>query len=133
MFIIPFIHNKPKHASQHIHQYYILTIGGTELWSDPDIINIEADILLPSGIHIHGSPFTLNGAIFCEVDTSKTIMSDFYKWDEISIEDRSTFCWRTFYTFDSKDWLPTPKHASIGPYLYQDVFDMILSQSKPCM
>ena len=51
-------------------------------------------------------------AYLCIIDTNKTTMSDFYKWNEINIKntkDNNIFCWRTFYLFGNETnetWLP---------------------------
>ena len=65
----------------------------------------------------------------CDKNAYVTNISDFYKWDEIKLEDKDIFCWRTFYTFGEKDnycnWLPVPTNQYIGKYNYKDLIDMI--------
>ena len=112
-----------------INIFNILTIGGVALWEEDkcDVINIltENDIVLCK------KPYHSKGTYFCKVDTLKTNMNDFYKWEEIS--DEETFCWRTFYVFGEKDkymsWLPIP-NEKIGKYNIQELFDAMYKVCK---
>jgi len=125
MFIIPFIHKKIQ-KQMPIHQYHILTVGGISLWSEACAgHHIEKEYLIPNGIYLVQQPCIKDNIAFCEVDVHKTNMKDFYTWNEI--EDKDMFCWRTFYTFGSKEsnWLPISKEKYLGPYPCQELFDMI--------
>ena len=127
MFIIPFIHKKIQQQMP-IHQYHILTVGGTTLWAEESLIRtIEADHLHPNGIYLVSKAVLKGDIAYCQVDMHKTNMTDFYTWNELPIEDKETFCWRTFYTFGSKEssWLPISNEKCLGPYPCQDLFDMI--------
>lgn len=129
MFIIPFIHKKIQQQQMPIHQYQFLTVGGTALWMEENTTmnttTIETEYLLPSGIHAK-TCIVKDEMVFCEVDTEKTNMADFYTWKEISIDDRETFCWRTFYTFGSNA-LPVSKEIHLGPYSCQEICDVLQS------
>ena len=113
----------------HITIFQLLTIGGTALWSESDDLRIIEDILEPNGIILKEAPFLYNGIQFCPVDTEKTTMNDFYKWEEISKEDQETFCWRTFYVLGQeghyRSWLPIPKQEKLGPYSFCELFDQL--------
>ena len=129
MFIIPFIHKQSVLDKITISIFQILTVGGKELWTEDNSFNLENDILVPNGIFLEKSPIQNDNTFLCKVDVTKTNISDFYKWDEIKLEDKDIFCWRTFYTFGEKDnycnWLPVPTNQYIGKYNYKDLIDMI--------
>ena len=64
----------------------------------------------------------------CSINTEKTVLTDFFTWNEIS--DQDTFCWRTLYTFGEKqNWLPHPNEC-IGDYSYQDICELISKDQK---
>ena len=62
----------------------------------------------------------------CEVDTDKTIISDFYEWNNIN--DPSLFCWRTFYVFPS--WLPTSNEIQLKEcvWTYREILESIIKE-----
>jgi hypothetical protein len=131
MFIIPFIYKTSILHALTIHQFKLLTIGGKMLWEEEDSFDIQ-EILVPNGLYVESPPILRNGIYFCKVNTTKTNLTDFYEWDEISIDNQETFCWRTFYHFsDRKDatayhnWLPIPSTETMGPYSCEYLFDMI--------
>ena len=129
MFIIPFIHKTKQINSMTIHCIQVLTIGGTTLWKENALFQLEADILHPNGIYLNRTPFQWKDAYFCSVDTNKTVMDDFYEWSEIP-KQSDMFCWRTFYTFGDKSacdsWLPIP--SQLEPYSCHDLFTYICDQ-----
>ncbi len=120
MFIIPFIHKHVLLNNITISIFQVLTIGGTQLWSEDDSLCVN-DILTSNGIYT--TDIKIDVAYLCKVDVNKTNMSDFYKWEEI--QDNETFCWRTFYAFGQKDdysnWLPIPDNEYIGQYTYREL------------
>ena len=105
----------------------ILTIGGHTLWQEDDHHNVEVDILQPNGIYLEIPPTQLNHHLyFCKVDPHKTNLSDFYKWEEISADDTTTFCWRSLYIFgETAEWLPIPDTEQINGLPILQLFDMI--------
>lgn len=116
-----------------VHRYKVLTIGGTNLWTEDDELDIIHDVLEPNGIILRSPPRIIGGNIaLCEVDTDKTELNDYYKWDEIELNDKETFCWRTFYTMGTTmdggkhDWLSIPCNETIGPYTCKELCDLIL-------
>ena len=65
------------------------------------------------------------------MDTEKTHISDFYKWEELSIDDNETFCWKTYYYFTSSNnvsWLEAPDNEKIGKYSIKDLIKTILQK-----
>jgi hypothetical protein len=130
MFIIPFIHKRVEMNNMCINVFRVLTIGGISLWKENDSFTIDS-VLKPNDIFLCSTPYHINDTYFCKVDTTKTNMNDFYKWEEV--EDNDTFCWRTFYVFGEKDaymsWLPIP-NEKIGHYTYQELFDCMYELCK---
>ena len=108
-------------------------MGGTQLWKEDDSLDVVRDILGPNGIYLASPPVRVKDIVFCEVDTTRTNLADQYQWDEISLTDRHTFCWRTYYlmgtdmgTDTDKDnsktnWLPLPAEERLEPYSLQEV------------
>jgi len=109
--------------------FQLLTIGGTTLWKEDDSLDLEADILSPNGIYLHGPVIRQKELYLCPVDVKKTQLTDFYQWTELSSDDTETFCWRTVYvTGESKQyrgWLPIPTTERLDSYSLQDILDTI--------
>jgi len=120
MIIIPFIHKVQRVSTMQITIIQILTIGGTAPWTENDSLDLETDVLQPNGIYLQGSPTVYQNIVFCPVDTTKTNLSDFYQWKELSANDTETFCWRAFYLTGEannyRGWLPIPMKESHGAY-----------------
>lgn len=121
VFLLPYVvHETPTKSCQ------LLLIGGDTLWEETDPrLRIEEDMLEPNGLWLKGAMFprtTARGAttsptssggdidnawnaaeiVFCPIDPVKTVLSDFYEYDEISIpsledSEGAPFCWRRFY------------------------------------
>jgi hypothetical protein len=125
MFIIPFIGKRTTNNNMIVTSFSIFTVGGTQLWQESDTFTVS-EILGANDIFVSDPPIFKNGAYFCKVDTKKTNMADFYKWEEIAPESDETFCWRTFYLFgstqDHSSWLPL-QDKRLGHYTYQELFD----------
>ena len=98
MLIVPFIH-KITDETIYVHNIRILTIGGTNLWEEPDSIPIN-EILSSNGIYSKNIK-KIDNIYLCEVDTEKTDINDIYKWSEININDM-TFCWKDYIYFIGK-------------------------------
>lgn len=133
MFIVPYIHNRKKLEHTIVNLFTILTIGGKYVWEEDNNLDIETDILHPNGIYLETIPSKLGEIVLCKVDTSKTDINDFYKWDEIDKEDTTTFCWKTIYTFqgiseDIKWWLPIPMEEKLGPYTYNELCTLMTNE-----
>jgi hypothetical protein len=109
-----------------IDSFTILTIGGTMLWNTEETTSQSVkQLLAENDIAIH-SLQKQKQIFLCKVDTEKTNMADFYKWNEVT---DSTFCWRTLYTFgQNQRWLPHPTEY-ISDYTYEEICTML--QSKP--
>lgn len=118
MFIVPFIHKITTENNIHIHSISVLTIGGKTLWEEKASLHLDRDILNPNDIYRKGPPFSAEKSVqLCEVDTEKTHVHEFYKWNELSLSDTETFCWRTFLFLlgsKSESWLTSPKNEKLG-------------------
>jgi hypothetical protein len=113
MIILPFMHKQTVVNHITVHAFTILTVGGVELWEEEDTTVLEENGIFTESIT------QTEDIKLCRVDTQKTKMSEFYKWEEIT--DQETFCWRTLYTFgDQQNWLPHPEE-SIGRLSYHDI------------
>lgn len=100
-----------------VHSIHILTIGGTQLWEEGRELDIDNDILGPNDIHRIGDIHVEGKIRFCEVDTEKTAIRDFYKWKELPLQDKETFCWRNVYCFTGEKgdfWLDIPPKEHLG-------------------
>ena len=125
MFIIPYIHKKTQINNMFVTCISIFTVGGTQIWEEDDSFTLN-DVLIINDIFVYEPPQLKGNTYFCNVDSNKTNMSDFYKWEEIT-PGMETFCWRTFYLFGKDSytsWLPLPTR-NIGQYTYQELFDLI--------
>ncbi len=127
MFIVPFIYKVSKQNNMTIHSIHILTIGGTQLWEEEDHLRPREDVLERNDIYGKGPILAVDKFRLCDVDTERTQIADFYKWKEIAVHDRETFCWRDFYHIsgpNSKDsWLDAPSkeylsHVPISQLLH---------------
>lgn len=147
MFVIPFTHTIKTEKNIIVHIIKILTIGGNDLWEETSDMNIQSDILIPNGlfsfnktplsnadaIGVEAPIFKMKGLdiYMCEIDTNKTNISDFYKWEEIT--DSDTFCWRSFYhitDLNNNIWLPIPDTEKISNFKIIDIINAILVNSK---
>ena len=132
MLILPFIHNVTNQNTIQIHTIKVLTLGGRGIWEEDNSLNLDKDILNPNDIYRKGTTIKFDKQLqLCEVNTEKTKISDFYKWDEIDFEDTETFCWRT-YTYltgnDSANWLDIPSSEMLGKYTVKDLIAKIVQK-----
>jgi hypothetical protein len=134
MFIVPFIHNCIDQNILKINIIKILTIGGKNLWEETNSLHIDKDILNPNDIYKKNKPIKLDKkTLLCEIDQTKTQISDFYKWEEIELDNNDIFCWKTFiYLTGNNDttWLDIPDSEKIGPYLVKDIIKKIMKKNK---
>jgi hypothetical protein len=131
MFILPYHSSSRPVQFIHITTFHCLTLGGALLWKEDDSLDVIRDIIEPNGIYLSSPPVKVNDIVFCEVDTTRTNLADQYQWDEISLTDRQTFCWRTYYLMGkgtdmgkgtgATDWLPLPAEERLEPYSLQEV------------
>ena len=133
MLILPYIHEIVKQNNLDIHTIKLLTVGGKNIWEESEKLDIDNDILNPNDIYRKGEIIKIKKHLqLCEVDVDKTQINDFYKWDEISINDSDTFCWRSIYYFldTNKDsWLNIPDNEKIGNYKLDEIIKTILINS----
>lgn len=136
MFIIPFTHVIKKENNIIIHVIKLLCIGGRDLWEEFDTNNIAKDILEPNSLFCTTTPFiNLKGQdiFICEIDGTKTTMSDFYNWEEISLDDNETFCWKKIIHItdtNQNTWLPIPDSEKMSNFKVKDIIQAILSNSN---
>lgn len=133
MLIIPFIHNVIDNNKYfNVHSIKILTIGGRNLWEEKNTLHLDNDILNPNDIYRKGLPIKYDKKLqLCEVDVEKTNISDFYKWDELPLNDTDTFCWRTYYYLSGTNdicWLETPENEKIDNYTIKDLIKAIIQK-----
>lgn len=125
MFILPYHSSSRTFQLIHITTLRCLTLGGALLWKEDDALDVVRDILEPNGIYLASPPVRVNDIVFCEVDTKRTNLADQYQWEEISLTDRQTFCWRTYYLMGkdmgTTNWLPLPAEERLEPYSLQEV------------
>ena len=92
------------------------------------------DALDPNGIFITTAPYaynSLSSCYLCEVDPNKTILTDFYKWEELPITDEETFCWKTYTQLtdaDKNTWLQIPDTTLLSNYKVSSIIGAILNQ-----
>jgi hypothetical protein len=132
MFIVPFTHKVVNQNLLKINVIKILTIGGASLWEEDNRLNIDTDILNPNGIYRNKLNIKINKLVnLYEIDTKKTIIDDFYMWEDIDMNDKETFCWRTFiYLADNNNinWLEIPDTEKLGNYLIRDLIKAIIQE-----
>lgn len=132
MLILPFIHDAIQHNNIQINTIKLLTIGGKHIWEENNLFHIDKDILNTNDIFRKGDTIKFNNELnICEVDTTKTTISDFYKWEEINVEDNETFCWRTYIYITGKDevsWLDIPKNEKLGNYTVDEIVKKIIQK-----
>jgi len=132
MLIIPFIHNVVNQNSIQIHTIKVLTIGGRGIWEEDNSLNLDKDILNPNDIYRKGTTIKFDKELrICEVNSEKTKITDFYKWDEIAFEDTETFCWRTYVYLSgngSANWLDIPTSEILGKYKIRDLITKIIQK-----
>ena len=131
MLILPFIHKIVNNNTFEVNIIKVLTIGGYTLWEEKNTLNIDTDILNPNDIYRKNKVINFDKNLhLCEVDIEKTIISDFYKWEEISLNDTEIFCWKSFYYFtgDNMCWLEPPTSEKIGKYNVNDLIKMIIQK-----
>jgi hypothetical protein len=131
MFILPFIHEVTAQAPLTVHTIKMLTVGGQDIWEEADNLKINKDILNPNDIYTKSKPIKLDKTLrLCAVDTNKTPVADFYKWNELAADDRDTFCWRTFVYIasDNDSWLAIPVTEMLGKYQVRDIVREIMQK-----
>jgi hypothetical protein len=129
MLILPFIHNTISNNNFEVNSIKILTIGGQNLWEENNSLHIDNDILNPNDIYRKGHIINDNSLYLCEVDTNLTKIEDFYKWEEINLNDSETFCWKTYYYFtdtNKTSWLEIPDSEKIGKYKIKEIIKKII-------
>ena len=132
MLILPFTHNVINQNSIQIHTIKVLTIGGLKIWEEDNSLDLDKDILNPNDIYRKGTTIKFDKQLqICEVNTEKTKINDFYKWDEIAIEDKETFCWRIYAYITgngSVNWLDIPTSEMLGNYKVKELIAKIIQK-----
>lgn len=134
MFILPYQSTSYVFQGIRVQTIRYLTVGGRFLWREDDSLDVLRDILEPNGIYLASPPVWVKDTVFCQVDHTRTKLSDLYQWEEIPLTDRDTFCWRTYYLMAKEttqgttaDWLPVPVRERLEPYSLQEVMDRFSS------
>lgn len=132
MLIIPFIHTQIMKNKIVFDIIKILTIGGKTLWSEDNSLDIKHDILELNGImcsNIKQIRTSTDNIYLCKVDINRTNIEDFYKWEEIALTDKDTFCWRKYIQFTENEndinWLDIPRSERIDKYTVEDIIQYI--------
>lgn len=132
MLILPFIHNVVNQNSIQVHTIKVLTIGGRKIWEEDNSLNIDKDILNPNDIYRKGMPIIFDKQLqMYEVNTEKTKIDDFYKWDEIPFEDTETFCWIVYAYISgngSANWLDIPASEMLEKYKVKELIAKIIQK-----
>jgi hypothetical protein len=131
MFILPFIHKITVQAPLTVHTIKFLTVGGKDIWEEDNGLKIVKDILTPNDIYTKSKPVKFDKALrLCAVDTDRTQIADFYKWNELAATDTDTFCWRTFVyvASDNDSWLTIPATEKLNKYAVRDIVRAIIEK-----
>ena len=106
----------------------ILTLGGTDLWQEEEVLRLKEDVLDPNGLPLLCYD-TYKGIHFCQLDPSRMDLSEYYEWDEVDpTVTPSVFCWRTFYWMG--DVLPPPQTARLGPFSCKEIVQQCIALSE---
>lgn len=132
MLILPFTHNVVKQNEMYVNVFNFLTVGGHNLWEESNSLEIDKDILNPNDIYRKGALIKFDKKLqLCEVDIQKTKLSDFYKWEEIELQDQETFCWRTYIYMtgtNNQIWLEIPTTEQLSNYSVQKLIKTIIQK-----
>ena len=136
MFIIPFTHTS-KTSTDKIttHTINILTQGGISVWQENDEIDVNNDALISNDLYAESIKYinTPHKICLCKIDTQKTHIGDFYKWDELESTDKESFCWRFFVIIrdnNGTDWLPVPEMEMLGDLNLKTLLNDILKDVR---
>lgn len=140
MLILPFIYKITNQQHCKLYNIKLLTIGGKYIWSEDDKLNIHKDILEPNDIYCKEQIDIIidniktnikNNITLCNIDINKTNIKDFYEWNEIKLEDETTFCWRNFvYILGStnESWLDIPSHQKLSNIPLNNLIEKIVKE-----
>ena len=123
MLILPFIHNRTVLPAITVSALQLLLIGRSTVWSEEDGMDLCEDILHPNGVYLSASPIPLGDTWLCPVDTKKTNLSDFYRWEECATDD-SNISWRTIYLTVGPSH-SVPPSENLGPHTYTEILEAI--------
>jgi hypothetical protein len=137
MLILPYTHSIVNNNNLDVNIIRILTIGGKTLWEENNSLHIDNDILNSNDIYRKSIPIKFDNNLYlCEIDIEKTNISEFYKWEEISINDNDTFCWKTYYYFTGSNkisWLDIPDSERLSNYKVKDLIRVIVQKKIEMM
>jgi hypothetical protein len=132
MLILPFIHNIVDNSTLKVNTIKFLIIGSQNLWEEKNSLHIDNDILNPNDIYRKSTPIKFDKILqLCEVNTEKTNIGEFYKWEEVLLDDKETFCWKSYYYFSGNDdisWLNIPETEKIGNYKVKELIRAIVQK-----
>jgi hypothetical protein len=133
MLILPFIHkiNKNNNIFE-VNTIKFLTVGGQLIWEEKSSFDIDSDILNPNDIYRKNKPIKYDKSLqMCEIDNIKTNILEFYKWEEIDLDNTETFCWKTYYYLNGGNnqcWLEIPDSEKLGKYKVKDLIKAIIQK-----
>ncbi len=134
MFILPFIHKVVNQPTFDINIIKFFTVGGHDIWEEEKGLRIDKDILNPNDIYRKGRPIKIDANLkLYEVDLTKTNVSEFYNWEEIDINDKETFCWKTYYILtgtNNVSWLDIPDSEKLGSYKLKELINKIIETKQ---
>jgi hypothetical protein len=134
MFILPFIHKVVNQPTFDINIIKFFTVGGNNIWEEEKDLRIDKDILNPNDIYRKGKPIKINDTFkLYEIDLSKTNVSEFYNWEEIDINNKETFCWKTYYILtgtNNVSWLDIPDNEKLGSYKLKELINKIIETKQ---
>ncbi len=130
MFILPYTLNVINQTNMQVVIIRVLTIGGKYVWEEDSKLDIYKDILNPNDIYCKSIADFDKKLKLCSVDTNRTNLNDFYKWDEIDMTDEQTFCWRQFaYLLSNPShlpWLEIPETEKLGKYSVRQIIQKLV-------
>lgn len=116
MIIIPYIYSsKTISNKQIVYTFNVLCEGGQSFWQESCSIIQKA--LEPNDLFAKKiTKYKMNNQeyYFVEIDMQKTDLDSMYNWNELSINDTETLCWRKFHIFtnmDNTSWLKIPNDS----------------------
>jgi len=116
-----------------IHSIDLLTIAGKNLWEENDSLHLDHDILESNDLYRIGTTLQLSNITLCEIDTTKTNINDFYKWNEIDLNNDTTFCWKKYYYIlgdKNESWLNIPEYEKLSQITVQPILKTIIDSKK---
>jgi hypothetical protein len=141
MKLLPYFLTKQQKKDFTIYKFSVfLSHAGKSVWEEPELLSdktIKKEYCESNGLYVKNLFLDTKKQIaYIEIDTSKTILSDFYSYEESIQKSEKPECWRNFYFIQDKNhtywWSPKGLvEAEIqGIGNVQIVFEDCISRSK---